>query len=127
PNLVGVLDVEAGRVETLLLASESAAPRALVFDGDERFAALLYDDAVALVDLADPARHRTLPLQLQGGAVLRPEEAIFSPAGRYLFVRAAGTDDVLAIERIEGEGGFDLAVNFLFAAGLRGLRDVAVA
>jgi hypothetical protein len=43
-----------------------------------------------------------------------------------LFVRTVGSDDVLALEIVETEGGVDVAVNFLFAAGVRGLQDIAV-
>lgn len=123
-NEIGVVDLQAGTAQTVVLQTEALVPRQVVFTKDASLAAILFDSAVALIDPADPTRRVQVPLKLRDGRALRPEEAHFVPG--FLFVRAAGSDDVLALEITDTAGTLDVALNFLFLAGARGLRDIAV-
>ncbi len=123
-NEIGVVDLQAGTAQTVVLQTEALVPREVVFAADSGLAAILFDNAVAIVDPADPARRVQVPLKLRDGSALRPLEAHFVPG--FLFVRAAGSDDVLALEITDAGGTLDVAINFLFLAGASGLRDIAV-
>lgn len=125
PNRVALVDLAAGTVRALTLQTESLAARQVVFGPDQ--VAILFDNAVALVDRAAPTRHLTVPLKLRDGTSLRPQQATFSPGGGFLFVRTTGTDDVVALEVLDAGERLDVAINFLFAQQMAGLRDVAVA
>ena len=124
PNEIGVVDLRAGTAQTVVLQTEALVPRQVVFAPEASLAAILFDSAVAILDPADPARRVQVPLKLRDGRALRPEEAHFVPG--FLFVRAAGSDDVLALAITEGADRLDVSINFLFLAGASGLRDIAV-
>ncbi len=125
-NEIAVVDLAAGTATAVSLATESLAPREVVFSPAGDLAAVVLDAAVALVDLANPTLRVRIPLKLATGTELSPEEAIFAPDGAFLYVRTAEADDVLAIE-IQGRptelGG---SINFLFVAGGGDLTDIAV-
>lgn len=125
-NEITVVDLQTLVVSRLSLATEALAPEEVLFSPDGEVAAILLDSAVALVVLADPATRVQVPLKLPGGRVLRPAEALFAPAGDFLYVRSADADDVLALEVARGEGGIHSSINFLFFPGARGLKDIAV-
>jgi len=127
PNEVAVVDPAAGTATTVIFQTEALAPREVVFADGSPLVAILFDNAIALVDAARPERLRTIPLKLRDGAALRPAQAFFSPGGGFLFVQAAGTDDVIALEIAAGGEALDVAINFLFAAGLSDLQAIAVA
>ncbi|WP_373045945.1 hypothetical protein [Vulgatibacter sp.] len=126
-NEIGVVDLAAGSATTVVLQTEALVPRAVVFQPGGTLAALLFDNAIALVDTAAPARRVQVPLKLRDGTALRPAEALFSPDGSFLFVRAVGSEDVLTLELLEAAGALDVSINFLFVAGGRSLQDIAVA
>ena len=125
-NEIGIVDLVGGSAETIVLQTESLVPREVVFAPASDLAAILFDSAVAFVDASAPARRLQVPLKLRDGRALQPTEAIFSPDGSFLFVRALGSDDVLALELLAGPDRIDVSINFLFAAGARSLRDIAV-
>ena len=126
PNEIAVVDPADGRATTVVLQTESLAPREVVFAEGSPLLAVLFDNAVGLVDAERPERRLTVPLKLRDGSALRPAEAHFSPDGSFLFVQATGSDDVIALEIAQGAEALDVAINFLFAAGFSGLQDIAV-
>lgn len=127
PNHVGILDPESGRVEALLLATESLAVRGALFSADGSTLAILFDNAVALIDTARPERRAVVPLKLRDGSALRPIEAHFTPSGKHLFVRATGSDEVIALEPIREGEELSVSLNFLSEPGASGLLAIAVA
>lgn len=124
-NEIAIVDLERRAAETVDLATESVAPRAVVFGPQDR-AAVVLDAAVVVLDLAAPERRLTLPLRLGADDPLRPEQVVFSPDGRHVFVRATGTPDVVALTLTEADGGLDGRVNLLFAPGALRLWDLVV-
>lgn len=125
-NELTVLDLEGKKKETFAFRTESLAPQEVVFSPDGKVAAVVLDAAVAFVELADPTVRVHVPLKLPAGQVLTPKEAVFSTDGSFLFVRASGTDDVLALELIRTDGELGSAINFLFHPGASGLQDILV-
>jgi hypothetical protein len=125
-NEIAVVDLAARTVRAVSLATESLAPRGVVFSDAGDLAAVVLDAAVALVDLADPAVHVRIPLKLSGGEELAPLEALFSPDAAFLYVRAAASRDVLAIEVRRAAGELGGSVNFLFVPGADLVDDIAV-
>lgn len=125
-NELTVLDLSSKTKQTFAFRTESLAPQAVVFSPDEQIAAVVLDAAVAFVDLADPSVRVHVPLKLPAGQVLTPKEALFSTDGAFLFVRASGTDDVLALELFRTDGELGSAINFLFHPGASGLQDILV-
>lgn len=125
-NEIAVVDFEAGVAQRVVLQTESLAPRAVRFDPRGRRAAVILDSAVVVLDLADPARRVTVPLVLDGGARLYPEQARFASDGEHLFVQAAGTADVLALALVDDGESLRGTINFLFAPGAERLHDIIV-
>lgn len=125
-NELSIVDLGAGTIATFSLRSESVAPQDVVFDPTGALAAIVLDGAVAIVTLTNPEARVLVPLKLAGGQVLAPREVVFSPDGAFVYVRAAGTDDVLALEVTRTDGELGAALNFLFFAGGAGLRDILV-
>jgi hypothetical protein len=127
-NRIAVVDLAASppRLDAVLLRTESLAPQQVVFSADGTRAAVILEAAIAIVDLFAPERFVRIPLRLTDGQRLRPQEAIFSPLADYLYVRAAGTPDLLVLELGEREEGLTAAVNFLFVPGALALEAIAV-
>lgn len=125
-NEIAVLDLGAGTATRVVLQTESLAPRAVEFSPVGTLAAVVLDSAVVVLDLAAPSRRVQVPLILPGGARLVPQEASFSSDGTHLFLRAAGTSDVLSLS--VDDSGEDLSghINFLFASGAKQLHDLIV-
>lgn len=123
---IAIVDLSAGTARALALRTESLAPQQVVFSPGAPLAAVVFDGAVAFVDLADPTSHVVVPLKLSGGTTLHPQQAFFTADGAWLFVRATGSDDVLALEVTRTAGVLSSAINFLFAPGATGLLDITV-
>lgn len=125
-NEVGVVDLATGRVEQVLLRTESLAPREVIFDASGALAAVLLDAAVALVDLgSDPPEVVTIPLRLPGGVHLTPLKGLFAPDASRLYLRVEGSADVLALEISRG-AAFGATVNFLYWPDATALKDIAL-
>lgn len=125
-NEISVVSVSQASAKAVALRTESIAPQQVVFSRDGKLAAVVLDGAVAVVELARPEVHVHVPLKMPGGAALTPKEALFSPDGAFVYVRAAGTDDVLALELTHSPGELGATINFLFFPGARGLLDILV-
>ena len=125
-NEVTVVDLGALTAQRLALGTESLAPESTAFSSQGDVAAVILDGTVVLIDLEQPEHRVQVPLKLPGGVALHPEEALFAPDGRYLYVRASGSDDVLALEVNRTDDELGSAVNFLFSPGASGLADIAV-
>ena len=125
-NEITVVDLRAMRATAVQLGTESVAPERVVFSPDPGVAAVILEGTVVFVDLSAPERRVQVPLKLSDGTLLRPEQEIFSPDGRYLYVRTDGSDDVLALDVVKTAQGLQSAVNFLFFPGAAGLQDIAV-
>lgn len=134
-NEVAVIDFDVPAASRMLLETESLAPREIVFarrtafdaDPQKHLAAVLLDRGVALLDLARPEQR---PLRV----TIRPRgstddttvrQAVFSRDASFLFVRAQGSPDVIAIEVGRNAAG-DLTASLNFVAGGQGLVDLAV-
>lgn len=125
-NEVAIVDLEDGVASRVVLNTESLAPRAVDFGPRGELCVITLDNAVVIVDLEDPSRRLQVPLVLQGGARLSPRQVLFSEDGEHLFMRVAGTADVLSLS-IDNSGA-ELAghINFLFASGAQELREILV-
>ena len=125
-NEISIVDLGASSAIRLSLDTESLSPSGVTFHPARPLAAISLDSAIAIVDLAAPDRRVRVPLKLSNGDALSPIEAIFSPSGDHLFVRALGSDDVLAIAIEDDATALRASINFLFHPGVQGLRDIAV-
>lgn len=124
-NEIAVVDLDAGSSRRVSLETESTSPRDVVFSSDEALAAVVLDAAVVVVRLDGPGRVM-VPLKLPRGTRLSPEQAVFASDGSYLFLRASGTADVLALELRSEEDRLDGSLNFLSVPGATRLLDLAV-
>ncbi len=126
-NRVAVLDLEKAPpvIETVLLKTDSLAPREVVFSPDGGLAAIMLEASIVLLDLREPSRIVRVPLRLPGGQRLLPMQALFSPGADYLYVRAGGTADLLVIEILDGET-LSASVNFLYSPGAESLSYIKV-
>ena len=125
-NQVTVVDLFAFTQTTLSLNTESLAPEQVIFSPGDPLAAIVMDGTIVLLALDQPSHQVQVPLKLPDGTLLHPQQAIFAPDGKYLYVRTAGSDDVLALEVDVSDAGIESAVNFLFFPGASGLVDIAV-
>lgn len=126
-NEIGLVDRQARWAPRLVSLSTGAlAPRQLLFAPGEAFAAILLDDAVALLEIGPSPRLLQIPLGPQGSARLRPRKGVFAPGGDRLFLLTEGSNDVVTIDVIHTEAAFDATVNFLFLPGAGTLHDIAV-
>lgn len=121
-NELAVVDLAGRRAERIVLQTSAVAPSGVLFDAAGSLAAVLFDRAVALVDLRPPFHHVQVPLRLPTGEPLRLRQAILDPAGALLFLRVAELDEVLAISIAEGPSA---SVNFLGPEGGGSLRAIA--
>lgn len=124
-NEIAVVDLAAGTATRIALDTESIAPRGVVFSPAGARAAVILDAGVVVLELAEPARRLTVPLVLDGGERLTPEEALFSPDGGHLFIRAVGTADVISVKLEVSGGVLGGSLNFLFAPGAAAVADIA--
>ncbi len=126
PNELEVVELGADVAQSVVIESESLAPRSVVFDAQATMAAVLLGTGVSIIDLARPNRRLDVPFELAGGGQLTPVEAEFMPDGKALVVRAAGTSDVIVIS-IESSGeGISGSINFLFAPSGGTLNDFVI-
>ncbi len=130
PNQAVIVDRAAGTAAAVALGTDSPAPRAVVFaepgQGGTQLCAVLFDKAIAILDLGAPTNVVRVPVRIQGGPDVTPLMALFSSfvSGQgYLYVMAAQTDDVIAIA-LSTTGGLAASINFL--AGGQGLTDIAL-
>jgi len=122
-NELAVVDLEGRSAERIVLQTSAVAPSGVLFDTAGNLAAVLFDRAVALVDLRPPVRHIQVPLRLPTGEPLQMRQAILDPAGANLFLRVAELDEVLALAISQGPSA---SVNFLGPEGGGILRDIAL-
>jgi hypothetical protein len=128
-NEIALVDLSNWAVTRLQLDTESLAPRQVIFgppEGDRRLVTVALERGVAVFDAHRPQlAPRRISIRPQGSqtdsTVL---EALFSHDGGFLFIRATGLDDVIAVELSRGPEGIGASINFL--AGGRGLRDIAL-
>jgi hypothetical protein len=125
-NEIGVVDLASEQITTVSLGTESVAPLGVVFSPTQPLAAVIMTAAVVFVELDHPTKQVQVPLKLPDGSSLAPAQELFSPDGRYLYVRATGSDDVLSLDVVVGSDGVDSSVNFLFFPGASGLKEIAV-
>ncbi|MBS2032180.1 MAG: hypothetical protein JST54_30050 [Deltaproteobacteria bacterium] len=125
-NQITVVDLFAFTQTTLSLNTESLAPEKVIFSPGDPVAAVVMDGTIVLLALDQPTHQVQVPLKLPDGTVLHPQQTLFAPDGKYLYVRTANSDDVLALEVDVSDAGIESAVNFLFFPGASGLVDIAV-
>lgn len=125
-NEITVVDLGASTAAALSLNTESVAPSSVVFSPQPGVAAVVMDGTVVLVELDRPELRVQVPLKLPDGTLLHPQQVLFAPDGKYLYVRTVGSDDVLSLEVDATPTRIGSAVNFLFFPGASGLTDIAV-
>ncbi len=125
-NELAVVDLAAGIATTVELQTGALAPIGVRFEPEGRLAVVLFDRAVALVDLETPSSHVQIPLKLPTGQPLRIRDAILDPSGAFLFVQTAEIDDVIAISIDRGGDRLGASINFIGVGGASELRAIAV-
>lgn len=126
PNELAIVSLASKAVTAVRLESESLAPRSVRFDASSKRAAIVLSSGVSVVELATPEKRLDVPLELTSGDELTPVEAELLGDGSALIMRAAGTNDVIALS-IE-DAGTELrgSINFLFAPATGALLDFAL-
>lgn len=130
-NEVALFDTAARTVTRLQLDTESLAPRGVLFgpaEANRRLVCVTLERGVAVFDALHPeVAPRRIAIRPQGStAETSVLEAVFSRDARWLFLRATGLDDVIAIE-LGAEVGAPVSASINFVAGGRGLSDLEVA
>ncbi|MCA9554225.1 MAG: hypothetical protein KC933_29590 [Myxococcales bacterium] len=125
-NDVTVVDLAAGVATRVALDTESYAPRGVVFSPTGGRAAVVLDAGVVVLDLEKPSRRVSVPLVLDGGGRLTPEEVLFAADGGHLFVRSTGTTDVISLKLEDDGDALAASLNFLFLPGATSLADLAL-
>ena len=128
-NEIGLVDLATPAVTRLQLDTESLAPRAVLFGPQEtnrRLVAVSLQRGVALFDALHPTvAPRRISLQAPGTPVEHAvQQAVFSADAHWLFIRAQGLDDVVAVE-LGPEIGSPVAASLNFVSGGVGLSDIA--
>lgn len=129
-NELAVVNLIEGTVTRVQLDTESLAPRSVVFGPAEpgrQLVAIALDRGVAIFDALKPqVPPRRVSVRPQGSTLESTVlEALFSPTGRFLYLRASRLDDVIAIElEPAADGSVSASINFL--AGGTGLVALAV-
>ncbi|HEY0840192.1 MAG TPA: hypothetical protein VGD74_08400 [Vulgatibacter sp.] len=125
-NEFAVVDLGAGESTRLVLQTGAVAPVGVRFTADGSLAAVLFDRAVAIVEMRKPYPVVTVPLKLPSGQPLRLQEAVLAADGSHLFLRTSGLDDVISIAIDRGAGSLSASVNFLGPEGGGTLLAIAV-
>ncbi len=125
-NEIAIVDIGKREATRVLLDTESLAPRSVHFSPDGKLCAVTLDSAVVIVDLQDTSRRLQVPLVLQGGVRLRPQEVLFSADSAHLFMQVSGTADVVSLTIDNSSSELTGHINFLFASGAQRLLDILV-
>jgi hypothetical protein len=125
-NEVTVVNLKTLTPTTLSLNTSSLAPKSVAFSPDNQVAAILLDGTVVLMELANPHVQVQVPLNLPDGTTLHPQKALFSPDGKFVYILAGGTDDVVVLNVNRSNGTITTAVNFLLPPNASGLTDITV-
>ncbi len=128
-NEVGLWATAGREVTRLQLDTESLAPRGVLFgpvEPNRLLVAVTLERGVAVFDALHPeVAPRRISIRPQGSTVESAVvKAVFSQDAHWLFLRATGLDDVIAIE-LGPEVGRSVSASINFVAGGRGLSDIA--
>jgi hypothetical protein len=134
PNEAVVVDLSTNIPVRTNLGTGSANPISATFavpnNGGTQLAAVLFNGAVAVLDLANPVEVLRTPLQASGTTLLTPVKALFSTfvsSGLgYLYVQAQGDDDIVTLALQAATSTEKLSATLNFLAGGMGLSDIGV-
>ncbi|MCB9654748.1 MAG: hypothetical protein H6729_11525 [Deltaproteobacteria bacterium] len=125
-NEIAVVDLINGTARRVLLDTESATPRNVIFSPQDEHAAVVLDGAIVLVGLGANTSRIKVPLKLPGGGQLLPEHVEFAPDGRHLLITVNGTTEVIVMNIYNPDETLDGSLNFISVPGAGRLLEIAL-
>ena len=127
-NEVALLAVQSRTLVRLQLDTESLAPRGVLYgpaEPNRQLVAVLLERGVAIFDALHPdVAPRRISIRPQGStSESSVQQAVFSADAHWLYLRASGLDDVIAVE-LGPEIGQPVAASINFVSGGRGLSAI---